>query len=378
MERISVYLASLIAKYLDGSLTPVERQELDIHLSQEQLDKLCQDYDRERNINEELLVYFESRKQETWKRLTQRQTKIRKLHYYRYIAAAAAMVLVGFLSWWLLPNRQDPVFYNEVIADHRFGHANDVTPGKNQTLIELADGKFVKVEQEVLQITNDSIFAEKGEVFAKRLAEVKTIQTPRASNIEILLPDGSNVWLNASSTLQVDPAFNQETRTVRLKGEAFFEVSPDKDRQFRVITDTDTVSVYGTSFNVDRYGERSLTTLVKGSVSIQTEENRLFLEPGYQAYHSAKGLHARRVDTKKYTSWKDGYFYFKRDSLKDVLMKLASWYDIDIRLHIDDKQSRSITGTIDKKATLAEAVYSLADISGLKFKITDRVLIVTK
>jgi hypothetical protein len=355
-------------------------EELQELLPQAQLELICAAYEEERSRNEELLYYFESRKSDAWKKLQNppAQNMIEWRDWRKMLRIAATLLFILGLSLWVFKTGEQRVFYNEVVPDKIYGQQNDVSPGRNQTLIKMADGKEVNVRQDLLKITNDSVIAGEDRSFAASLNEVKTIRTPKAGNIEILLPDQSRVWLNASSELSLDRQFNAINRMVYLKGEAYFEVMHNERKKFQVVSGQDTISVYGTSFNVNCYNQKFQTTLVEGSVGLDDAKgNHLNLIPGYQGSRNKGRLVSRKVETLKFTSWKDGYFYFNRDNLHDVLAKLEQWYDIEIFPETEIK-SIYISGTIGKNASLAEAVATLSDVSKLKFKIQNRTLTITK
>jgi hypothetical protein len=380
LEKKSIYIAELIAKYVNNTISAEEMDILRSHISEEQLTILLEKYENDRVNQEELLLYFESRKEKAWKELSERRKNksVRWIRYYRYAAVAATLLLFATFAYWMYSDRGQKTYYNEVIPDHRFGHLNDISPGKNQTLVELANGEIINLQDKILKINIDSTEGvEEKHLFSQHIHAVKTIMTPRASNIEVWLPDRTKVWLNASSTLTIDKDFNVENRKVSLKGEAFFQVAKNTEKRFQVITDKDTVSVFGTSFNVNHYTSDTYTTLTEGKVSIYgVGGDHLSLEPGQQAYRNRGNLTARKVDVRKYTSWKDGYFYFKQDNLDYILSRLAEWYDIEIQSQVPSEHIR-ISGTIDKNVTLAEAVSILEDVSGLHFTINNRTLKIT-
>ena len=386
MEKTAIRIAELLAKHLDNTLSSSEREELYSYLPAEKVEQLSSDFTESHEQQEVLNLYFESRKENVWKKINTKQAKVRSIHYKKYIVAAASIFLVATAAalwvYQLAQKSEEHVFYTKVIPDHTYGQKNDVSPGSNRTHVELANGKIVDAQKDVLRISIDAkpeiqMNAESAEIAVQRLEDIKTIKTPRTSNIKIILPDQSVVWLNSSSSLSLDPAFNQKTRQVKLIGEAYFQVAKMPSKPFKVIAHSDTVMVLGTSFNVNNYNKNNLVTLVEGSVSMRNERgNQVKLNPGYQAFTGRDGLQTRKVEVRKFISWKDGYFYFRHDRLKDVLAQLAAWYDIELDVKVE--QTTSISGTIAKTATLAEAVSILSDVSGLKFRINNRILTISK
>lgn len=380
MEQHSIRLAQLIAKYINHSISSDELKELRKDLSEKELESILFDFEQRQEKQDELLLYFEAKKEGAWENLqTVPNPRAKWSVFYRYTAVAATLLLAA-LSWYVLRwDQQQIVRYNEVLPDYVFGQKNDVSPGKMQTLIELANGETLVVQDKIIKIGADGVLDAATDAFlTQQMENIKTISTPKASNIEVWLPDNTRVWLNASSTLTMDKDYNVNNRTVHLDGEAFFEVAKDRDRRFMVISDSDTVAVYGTSFNVNSYGKRMATTLLEGKVRMQGKGNAILdLPVGYQGRWRNGQLIAMKVDVKKYSSWKEGYFYFKQDNLNEVVKRMADWYDIEIQSEVADKTVH-ISGTIDKKASLAEAVSILKDVSGLQFTIDNRTLKITK
>ncbi|WP_164126661.1 FecR family protein [Sphingobacterium luzhongxinii] len=381
MEQHAIRLAQLIAKYINQNISSDELEELEAAVPPSELKKILSDFEKGREVQDELLVYFESKKQQAWKNL-QATAKPRSKWkiYYKYTAVAATLLLAAALSlYFLRRDARQGVYYNEVIPDRVFGQKNDVSPGKMQTLVELANGETVVVQDKILKIGADSGRNDAASgFFTQQMDNIKTITTPKASNIELWLPDNTRVWLNAASTLTIDRAYNTRNRMVYLKGEAFFEVAKDAERRFMVVSDRDTVAVYGTSFNVNSYGKHPAATLLEGKVRMQGQERKMLdLPVGYQGRWRNGQLVAMKVDVKKYSSWKDGYFYFKQDNLNEVVQRMADWYDIEVQSEVADRMVH-ISGTIDKKASLAEAVSILKDVSGLHFTIENRILKITK
>lgn len=381
MEQHSIRLAKLLAKYINHTISSNEKEELTTAIPEKDLQQILLDVQEKRGEQEELLLYFESKKGQAWKKIkpTNRLPFIRKI-YHKYVAAAI-ILLIATLSWYVLRVKMpDTVYYNSVMPDKLYGQKNDVSPGKEQTLIEFANGEKVVVQDRILKIGDEDILGavDMGNFFVQPMENIKTIITPKASNIEVWLPDNTKVWLNASSTLTLDRGYNTNNRIVHLEGEGFFEVSKDAKRQFMVVSNRDTVAVYGTAFNVNSYGHRMETTLLEGKVRLQgSAGKKLDLPVGYQARWQRDGWYSRKVEVQKYVSWKEGYFYFKQDRLSEVIQKMADWYAIEIQSEID-REKILISGTIDKSATLAEAVSILQDVSGLKFEINNRTLKITK
>lgn len=167
---------------------------------------------------------------------------------------------------------------------------------------------------------------------------LNTFHAQAGAKTQVVLPDGSLVWLNSGSSLSCPAVFNQEVRQVELKGEAYFEVVKSKVPML-VSAEHVQVRVYGTKFNVKAYTDERMitTTLVEGKVSVITEgtEDEYILEPGYTAFYSVadEELKVTKVDDMDvFTGWKDGKLLFNNEPFAVILQKMERWYNVDIQL----------------------------------------------
>jgi hypothetical protein len=162
-----------------------------------------------------------------------------------------------------------------------------------------------------------------------------SLKTPRGGEYQIELADGTKVWLNSESELKYPLKFIGDERVVELLGEAYFEVAKNPNQIFIVKTHDVNTKVLGTHFNVSAYpNEEANITLVEGKVALENKfnGNEHLLSPGENAKLDEKthGLQISKVDVRKYTAWRDGYFYFERERLEDILLKLERWYDFKV------------------------------------------------
>ena len=163
--------------------------------------------------------------------------------------------------------------------------------------------------------------------------EVKydTLMIPRGSEYSIVLTDGTKVFLNAGSEIYYPVAFSGDQREVGLKGEAYFEVAKDECRPFFVQAGDVRIRVLGTSFNVTSYPERERieTTLEQGRIQITNGKEQINVVPGKQVVYNKKNnrFEVKVVDTKLYTSWKDGYYKFDQMTLEEIMETLALWFE---------------------------------------------------
>lgn len=165
--------------------------------------------------------------------------------------------------------------------------------------------------------------------------KMQKLSTPRGMDFKVILPDGSEVWLNAESTIEFPAAFLGNERQVLLKGEAYFKVARNEECPFIVTSDRMKVRVLGTEFNFKSYpSETSHVSLVKGSVEVlrvDADQPDVTLKPGQDAWRDEGGeIHVREVDTYAVTQWVSGFFYFDNLPLVEILRELGRWYNLGV------------------------------------------------
>nr|WP_240966056.1 FecR family protein [Pseudoflavitalea sp. G-6-1-2] len=197
------------------------------------------------------------------------------------------------------------------------------------------------------------------------------MSTPRGRQFQLRLPDGSAVWLNAASTIRYPAAFAGNERKVELTGEAYFEVAPDQQRPFRVLTPKQQIEVMGTHFNVNAYADEPLeqTTLIEGSVKVSGAVSQLskLLTPDHQASVSDGAITVTKLDTGPVIAWKNGLFCFVNANVPGVMRQLSRWYDIEVQYEgkIPD---RVFAGKMQRDLTLNEMLNLLSSLN-LNFKL---------
>ena len=308
----------------------------------------------------------------------------RTIALWKKVAAAASIVLVSVLGLY---------FVRFKVALENASEAklvNTIQPGGNNAVLILADGRRINLEEtakgKLAEESGVSIIKKaSGEIVydmggAKALlgqSSFNTIATPRGGTYQVLLEDGSKVWLNAESSIRFPSSFSPTERKVELKGEAYFEIAKNSARPFTVNVEGQSIQVLGTKFNVNGYtNEASLkTTLIEGSVKVSNPIANLILKPGQQAQSTAnQKITFSEVDTEEFLAWKNGMFSFNRADLKTVMKQFERWYDINVKFE-DNLPEMFFTGKIYRNLNLDEALSNLTFL-GVKFKIQNRNVIV--
>jgi hypothetical protein len=261
--------------------------------------------------------------------------------------------------------------------------AKDIEAGSHKACIVLADGRKIDLSQDKtgVKVLKNQLAYNDG---SKLLTEPElvnqpiTLQTPRGGTYQVQLPDGTEVWLNAATKLTYYPVLNNKgQRIVNLEGEAYFEVAKDKTHPFIVKSKAQEVEVLGTHFNISSYADDVLskTTLLEGSIKI----NHNMLLPGQQAILKDQKITIHQADMEQAMAWKNGDFVFKGEDFKEMMQKIARWYDVQIeyRENIATDQIK-LTGWISRKSKLSEVLNHIQYAGNIHFKIEGRKIMVEK
>ena len=265
----------------------------------------------------------------------------RRFNWRRFITAAAILLLVAGIGYWAVYvfnlNR-----YEIPVSDLKM----EQMPDNVNTYLVLADGSKLalnKIKKDSLIIQDQTRIHKLSDrsfqyipVIADQKDSVRfnTLQVPMGLPYQLILPDGSKVWLNALSSLRYPVAFNDSMRSVELTGEAYFEVKKLPYKGFSVTTKGMYVKVLGTHFNIQAYGDGSTvkTTLLDGEVEVYVQDKKETLRiPGQQA--QVEGSRLRKVgdiNLKETTAWKDEEFYYKDAPLEVIMRDVARCYNVEV------------------------------------------------
>jgi transmembrane sensor len=312
--------------------------------------------------------------------------------WQRMAAAAAAVILVtGSICWLLFRTSPMP----HPAGSDRTLSENDVMPGSNKAVLTLGNGVSITLDSTanglLAQQGNATIFKTNSGQLAYNTSGQEptnivynTLTTPRGGGFQLVLPDGSKVWLNAASSVHYPSAFKGNNRQVDITGEAYFEIAKDADRPFIVrVSSTagaqELVKVLGTQFNINAYDDEPVvrTTLLEGAVRVEKGTATATLKPGQQASLTDAGkLYVTdNVNVEEAVAWKNGRFYFNSTPLPDVLRQVARWYDVDVKYQEAVSRAVTFSGEIGKDLNLSEVLDGLNDL-GVRFKIEGKKLIV--
>lgn len=310
--------------------------------------------------------------------------KVKKIFpILKYVAAA---VLIGILATayffrgdlYNAPKENTPT-----IVD------NNIESGTDKATLTLGDGSVVTLEKgDTIQTQNANSDGEKivYEAVEQNPKEVvfNYLTVPRGGQFNIVLSDGTEVWLNSETQLKYPVNFVEgKVREVELVyGEAYFAVSPSTEHggsKFRVINNAQEVEVLGTEFNIKAYKDETnvYTTLVKGKVVVDNGVLNLNLIPNQQSNLNLKNnsIKVAIVDVYTEVSWKNGIFSFKGKPLKDIMKVISRWYDVDVVFENKELDSIKFKGVLDKHQTIGDILNIMRSSTINNYEIKNKTII---
>ncbi|NRF41918.1 FecR family protein [Pedobacter foliorum] len=369
----------LLKRYIAGNCTEQEKGLLETWYLQHEIKDLSQiaEEDKEKQLDE----IFSS--------LPIHHNHARRISLWPGIAAAAvALIALGsalYFYRYKLPMQE--------VAQHQY--VNDIKPGGNKAVLTLADGRKVVLENaangDIAKQAGVTITKTKDGQLVYEVAKVNedpdapnplnTITTPKGGQYQISLPDGSNVWLNAASSLRYPLGFNKKERKVELTGEAYFEVAHNAATPFKVKTNTQEVEVLGTHFNISSYqdDENIKTTLLEGSVKVSQIQSKVskLLKPGQQAIVT-NTINVTNVDAEQAIAWKEDLFMFNEDNLDHIMRMIARWYNVEAVFNDESLKTELYSGSVSKFVNVSHVLKKLELMGGVQFTIENRIIKVSK
>jgi transmembrane sensor len=393
------HIVDLLYKNLSGTLSPAEQEELQRWENGSERKRLyVESLGNEDKLAEDLALYHpvvrEERSNRIWNEVARQieftdeapvhHIKSRK-NWIPYAAAVLLLIAAG-TYYWFTPKEKPSVTQNNPVPVQ-----NDVAPGGNKATLTLADGSKIVLDSAqqgtIAKESNTTIIkTAQGKIEYKSGREkvatltYNTMMTPRGGQYQLTLPDGSQVWLNAESSITYPTAFTTNERKVSITGEAYFEVTHNARQPFRVETGSQIIEVLGTHFNINAYKEEPTinTTLLEGSVKIELKfvHTSLILKPGQQGQLAENKLTlATKPDVEQVMAWKNGAFSFENIPLATALREIARWYDVEV-IYSNGIPQMTLGGGMGRDLNLSEVLKVLQGF-GIKATLENRKLYIS-
>ncbi len=391
----------LILKYLREEITPNEQLELDSWLAESNDNiALFEEMNDPVRVGEALAKMDSMHEGQVWERLQvysaihrkedAKGTLVHRVHFLRasrrWAAAVTLLIIGAAAAWWYMHQHPSP----QVVAGQV--KASDVAPGGNKAVLTLASGAQI-----ILDSAHNGTLAQQGNATVSKTDSGKlsynilnerptavlynTLTTPRGGQYQLTLPVGTNVGLNAASSIRYPTAFAGKERQVEVTGEVYFEVVKNASKPFKVkVGDGAEVEVLGTSFDVNAYPDEALvkTTLLEGSVKVSANGSGVTLKAGQQAKIAENGKLSvtSDVDTEEAVAWKNGKFIFSGNDIGSVMRQISRWYDVDVSYQ-GDFQGDEFVGVISRFKNASEILRMLEQTRSVKFNIEGKKITVS-
>ena len=365
----------LLVDYRDGNLSREAREELYAWAELSPANcRLLELLDDASGTREELAEMYEHDKEGAWKKIQAAAHARDRRRFRRFatrgIAAAVLLAAIGLLLLTRDGENREGLFSGVIAPGYsraylRLSDGSEIGLGGAEGVMRLSERDCTRIEAREEVVVFDADESRDG-------APVQSeIIVPRGGEFSLVLSDGSRVWLNSGSSIRFPSRFPRDAREVSLSGEAYFEVSPDAGRPFAVEVRGERVTVLGTSFNISAYDddEKVITTLVTGSILLETGKERLQLLPGQQARlaPSTGEISLHEVDATAYIAWTRGAFVFFDESVAGICRILSRWYGVEIDASAPGLEALRYSGIIKREETFNKVAEFLDDTDEIIF-----------
>lgn len=379
LEYDNNYIRRLIQLDLVGGLSPEEKGKLEDWINESEEHRLLfYKIKKQLSVNE-IRNYLQTDVEDAWKKVREKTfgaPAVRPRRVLKWLKYAAVVIPVSLsLSLWYawkekMENKQATVACLSPVLTLDNGEKYQLDP-EEQTEI------YVDEEVKAYQAGGGLIY---DTTARQEENKYNRIEVPRGSEYWIVLPDGTRVWLNAATELKYPVAFHAKERRVYLKGEAYFEVAPDKNRPFYVETEEVKIRVLGTVFDVNTHYTRGVrTVLVEGAVALEWgDQKEIRMKPGELADfdRTTTEVTLKEVDVTSYISWKEGYFVFEDEPLEEIMHTLSLWYDKEFLFVGKRSRALHFSGHIKRYERIETILSAITDVTGVEFRMNGQIILI--
>lgn len=386
-EFTNEHISALLLKKIIGSLSPEEETELETWRDEAEPHRRLYKQITDHQHVEQLLRQRDM--VNTERPLADMNRRIAGMHHHpatahswrRWAAAASLLALVASGTAWMW-HEHSAREQREVAVLMAPQTGRDIVPGQKKGVLTLPDGRQIAL--------GDKAGKDEPSLLDRALARLGgtekqlCLDIPRGGEFKVVLEDSTEVWLNSESRLVYPEHFADNERCVTVSGEAYFKVTHDSKRPFRVETDGQMVTVHGTEFNVKSYKEdtKVYTTLVEGSISLRRKDGsgEVMLQPNHQSLFDKTDAttNVRTVNADVVTSWRYGKFIFENQTLEEIMQELSRWYSFDYEFAHADLKKIEFMGSIPRYAKFATALAILENCGGIHFKTVGNKVIINR
>lgn len=313
-----------------------------------------------------------------------RRRTVRRLRTWGWVAAVLVLGIAG--GWWAWQTQQVVEAPQPVRLVYQ-------EPDRNRVHLITATGEVLNfssaTEADTLRIDGKAVIRhEKGLVYGTQdscatqdtTERMNEIYIPRGAEFNLVLGDGSHIWLNSDSRLRYPSSFYGTERHVELSGEAFFEISRNEEMPFVVRANGVEVTVLGTEFNVNARSEEDIqTTLVTGKVEVNlADKSSVSLKPGEMASANVPGgtMKAEKVNVQRYIAWRYGRFSFENATMEEMMDELSLWYDVTVEFQNEHLKGERFTGSLQRSESIMDILKKIERTTYAHFEMRGNQIIV--
>ena len=325
----------------------------------------------------------EEEKKQLWEEIQNeiKSYKQNKKQYNSLVRIAAGIIILFSLGFLLyqLTNKDDEINYSAII---------DSLPGLENTKLILADDSKIDIDKEEsnieygedgILVLDEERIVDNNKLNSRKAGEeiaMNQIIVPRGRRANISFSDGTKLWLNSGSRAVYPVAFSGSKREIYIEGEAYLEVTKEKNKPFIVKTKSMDVRVLGTSFNINAYSEEQeiSVVLVEGSVEIKRANKKIKLSPnqkfGYNIVTQKTEI-VEDINVLEYIGWKDGWLLCNSEALKSLFKKLEMYYDVDILVKDTIVETYKTSGKLELKENIEDVLKVISITAPIKYAVKE-------
>ncbi len=396
--NISFEIAELITRYLKGAVSADEEKRLNSWINENEAHQIFWERIKDPAYLEKKLEYWKGRGSKSyWKGLNgvlsnkPNKHKLLLRKTLRYAAVVFPFLLALGAGWYFLKQNKGK---EAIVKTNIETDSVQIYPKGKVARLVMGNGAVVQLTdslKEIIKGNEGTKVSNRGSTLhylINRQADgskvvYNTLITPRGGEYQLVLADGTKVWLNAASSLRYPTTFSGEKREVYLTGEAYFEVAPltpkgELRKPFVVKTKKGEIKVLGTKFNVSAYEEdgKDITTLAAGAVRVTSQDKKggVRLRPGYEAVikGNSDNIKVDKANIKTALAWKNGQFIFENEELGNIMRTLSRWYDVKVVYEEGVDSLLHFTGRIRKYENITDILEKLEKTHKIGFDVAGR------
>lgn len=322
-----------------------------------------------------------------WARIDSKTSsgKSRTFHISRWVAAASILLVLGIsggIYFHLKNDDNNPINYQAIAK---------IEPTDNEVKLifsdqteEIISSKDIEIKYDAngeVLVNSDKRLTQKLDQSAKGEEQLNQLVVPRGKRTNLVLSDGTKLWLNSGSRAIYPAVFNKKEREIFIEGEAYLEVAHHPSKPFYVVTNQIHVKVLGTKFNVSAYPDDAAASvvLVEGSVQATVDSKKVTMKPNQLLTYekNTKMTELEETDVLPYTSWKDGWMYCEKESMEAIATKLSRFYNVRIEFKDIKSKELTLTGKLDLKTECADIFKAISSTAPISYEIQNDVIILS-